>query len=239
MSIDIQIWSDIACPWCYIGKRRFERALEQFPQRDQVTVTWRSFQLDPTLPERSDLDEIDYLVERKGMPREAVEQMMGEVVRQAAGEGLKYDFDSLVVANSRRAHRLLQAAKRADALDGGSRGPALKEALLSAHFEHGENTGDAEVLVRHGVAVGLPADDARAALDSDDLDASVEADIREAAEIGVRGVPFFVFDNRYGVSGAQPTELFLEVLEKVRSEKASPIITVDGAGEACGPDGCA
>lgn len=118
MSIDIQIWSDVACPWCFIGKRRFEKALAQFPERDQVNVTWRSFQLDPTLPEHSDRDEIDYLVETKGMPRAAVEQMIGQVKVQAAGEGLDYDFDSLIVANSRRAHRVLQAAKKADAADG-------------------------------------------------------------------------------------------------------------------------
>lgn len=115
MSIDIQIWSDIACPWCFIGKRRFERALAAFPQRDQVRVTWRSYQLDPTLPEHYDGSEVDYLVSSKGMPRASVEQMIGHVAEQARGEGLDYDFGALVVANSRRAHRLLQAAKRADA----------------------------------------------------------------------------------------------------------------------------
>ena len=100
MSIDIQIWSDIACPWCFIGKRRFERALAAFPQRDQVRVTWRSYQLDPTLPEHYDGSEVDYLVSSKGMPRASVEQMIGHVAEQARGEGLDYDFGALVVARS-------------------------------------------------------------------------------------------------------------------------------------------
>ena len=238
MSIDIQIWSDVACPWCFIGKRRFEKALAQFPERDQVNVTWRSFQLDPTLPEHSDRDEIDYLVETKGMPRDAVEQMIGQVKVQAAGEGLDYDFDSLIVANSRRAHRVLQAAKKADAADGGDRADALKEALLSAHFEKGGDIGDADQLVALGVGAGLDEQTARAALDSTELDETIEADIREAAAIGVRGVPFFVIDNKYGVSGAQPPELFLQALNTALGEQKPSLITLDGAGEACGPDGC-
>ena len=240
MSIDIQIWSDIACPWCFIGKRRFEKALEEFPQRDQVKVTWRSFQLDPTLPERSDRDEIAYLVESKGMPREAVEQMVEQVRLNAEGEGLHYDFGNLVVANSRRAHRVLQAAKRADALDSGSRTDALKESLLSAHFEQGLDTGDRDVLVRLATEAGLDEAAARDALDSEELDRAVEDDIRTAAQLGVRGVPFFVVDEKYGVSGAQPTELFLQVLNTALSEQKPGLITVDGeSGDACGPEGCA
>ncbi|HMR48534.1 MAG TPA: DsbA family oxidoreductase [Arachnia sp.] len=238
MSIDVQIWSDIACPWCFIGKRRFERALEAFPERDQVRVTWRSYQLDPSLPESYDGSEVDYLVSSKGMPRASVVQMIGHVAEQARGEGLAYDFDRLVVANSRRAHRLLQAAKRADRTDGGRRTDALEEALFSAHFERGENIGDAATLVRLGVEAGLAEDDARAALDSDDLDAAVGADIRDAATIGVRGVPFFVVADKYGVSGAQPSEVFLDVLRTVLAEQRPALIQVDGAGEACGPDGC-
>ena len=237
MSIDIQIWSDIACPWCFIGKRRFERALAAFPQRDQVRVTWRSYQLDPTLPEHYDGSEVDYLVSSKGMPRASVEQMIGHVAEQARGEGLDYDFGALVVANSRRAHRLLQAAKRADA-DGGRRADALEEALFSAHFVKGEDIGDGDTLVRLGVAAGLAEDDARSALDSADLDAAVDADIREAAAIGVRGVPFFVVENKYGVSGAQPSEVFTQVLETVLGEQKPQLIDVGDAGEACGPDGC-
>lgn len=238
MSIDIQIWSDIACPWCFIGKRRFERALAAFPERDRVRVTWRSYQLDPTLPESYDGSEVDYLVSAKGMPRAAVVQMTGHVAEQARGEGLDYDFDRLVVANSRRAHRLLQAAKRADHADDGHRTDALEEALFSAHFENGADIGDAETLAGLGMAAGLDERAAREALDSDELDEAVEADIREGSAIGVRGVPFFVFADKYGVSGAQPPEVFLDVLRTVRDEQRPTLIQVDGAGEACGPEGC-
>ena len=219
MNIDIQIWSDVACPWCFIGKRRFERALAAFPQRDKVRVTWRSYQLDPTLPEHYEGSEVDYLVSSKGMSRAAVERMIGHVAEQARGEGLGYHFDTLVVANSRRAHRLLQTARRADRADGGTRTDALEEALFSAHFEKGGDIGDGETLVRLGVEAGIGEDDARAALDSAELDAAVDADIREAATIGVRGVPFFVIENKYGVSGAQPPEVFAQALETVLAEQ--------------------
>ncbi|MHA6524027.1 DsbA family oxidoreductase [Tessaracoccus sp. G1721] len=240
MSLNVSIWSDIACPWCYIGKRRFESALARFPQREEVKVQWRSYQLDPSLPDHDHRSEVEYLVAAKGMPAHAVQGMIAHVTEQAAGEGLDYDFDALVVANSRRAHRVLQAAKRADAADGGGRTDRLKEALLSAHFEGGRNIGDVEVLTELADAAGLPADEARGAVDSEDLEAAVERDIAEAAAIGVRGVPFFVFDDKYGVSGAQPPEVFLQALEVSWSERTPSLITIDGgAGEACGPDGCA
>ncbi|MDO5677582.1 MAG: DsbA family oxidoreductase [Propionibacteriaceae bacterium] len=239
MSIDVQIWSDIACPWCYIGKRRFEKALASFPQRDQVRVTWRSYQLDPTLPEHDHRSEVDYLTEAKGMPRQQVEQMLEHVATNAAGEGLTYDFAGLVVANSRKAHRVLQLAKAADAADGGSCTDALKEALLAAHFEGAEDISDVEVLARLATEAGLDEDEARAAVDSEELDSAVDGDIALGRQIGVQGVPFFVFDNKYGVSGAQPPEVFAQVLETVAAEQAPKLITIDGeAGDACGPDGC-
>ena len=235
----MQIWSDIACPWCYIGKRRFEKALDGFAHRDAVNVTWRSYQLDPSLPEHDHRAEAEYLSEVKGMPRAQVGEMLAHVAEQAAGEGLSYDFDSLVVANSRKAHRLLHAAKEADAADGGDRAHRLKEALLEGHFVSGKHIGDEDTLVALGTAVGLDESTARQALASEELDARVEQDIRDGHQIGVRGVPFFVFENKYGVSGAQPPELFAQALETVWSEKESSLITLDGGpGEACGPDGC-
>ena len=238
MSIDVQIWSDIACPWCFIGKRRFEKALAQFPQRGQVTVTWRSFQLDPTLPEHDDRSEVDYLVESKGIPRASVEQMIGQVAENALGEGLHYDFDHLVVANSRRAHRLLQLAKRIDAEDGGTRAADLKELLLAAHFEKALDIGNIEVLASLAEEVGIAPDDAETAASSDELDHAVEADIRLGAQIGVRGVPFFVVDGKYAISGAQRPEVFLQVLEQARAEQTPSLITVGESGDACAPDGC-
>jgi len=242
----VEIWSDIACPWCYIGKRRFEKALDAFPHRDDVEVHWRSYQLDPTLPDHHDGTELDYLVQRKGMSRTQVSQMFDQVTAIAADEGLRYDFGSVVVANSFAGHELLHLAKARGA------GDAVKEALLSAHFEHGEDMGDRDVLVRIGTEAGLDADEIRRDLDAHTWRDAVGADIRAAHQLGIRGVPFFVLDEKYGVSGAQPTELFAQALEQAWRE-SHPLVMVQagatpggagatGAGEdaaACGPDGCA
>ncbi len=238
MILSVDIWSDIACPWCFIGKRRFETALAAFPQRDQVKVTWHSYQLDPELPERSELSEREYLSQRKGFPLAQVNQMVAQITEVARGEGLSYDFDSLIPANSRKAHRLLHAVKRAG-LDVG----AVKEALLSAHFEHGEATSDDDVLARIGVAAGLDEDAARAALIDPDLEAAVADDIEEARQLGISGVPFFVLQDKYGISGAQPAELFSQALAQVWDEikpETPSFITLPGTenAPACGPEGC-
>lgn len=240
MSIDVTIWSDIACPWCYIGKRRFEKALDAFPHKDAVKVTWKSYQLDPTLPEHDPRDYATYLNETKGMPRPRVEQMLQHINEAAQGEGLTYDFDSVVVANSRKAHRLLHAAKIADAEDSGTRVNDLKEALLKAHFVEGKNVGDVDTLVALGEGAGLAAEVAREAIGSEEMDQRVQADINEARQLGVQGVPFYVLAGKYGVSGAQPSDLFAQALQQVWDEQnSSPLITLDGgAGEACGPEGC-
>ncbi|TRY18801.1 DsbA family oxidoreductase [Tessaracoccus rhinocerotis] len=238
MTLNIDIWSDIACPWCFIGKRRFEKALDGFGAKDQVSVTWHSYQLDPTLPERSELSEHEYLEQAKGMPANQVAAMLAHVTEVARGEGLSYDFDSLVPANSMKAHQLLHAVKQA-----GLDVDAVKEALLSAHFEKGEAISDEEVLVRIGTDNGLTEDAARAALVSDELNAAVRADIDQASAIGVSGVPFFVFEGKYGVSGAQDSSVFTQVLEQVWEEikPATPsFITIPGTenAPACGPEGC-
>ena len=205
-SMQIDIWSDIACPWCYIGKRRLETALTDHPQRDDIQVTWHSYQLDPSLPEHYEGTEADYLASRKGMPVEQVREMFGHVAEQAAGEGLAYDFDRLVVANSARAHELLHLAKERGL------GDEVKEALLSGHFEHGLDIGDVDALVRVGVAAGLDEGEVRASLADGRYEAAVAADIDLARQIGVTGVPFVVVDMKYAVSGAQPPEVFREVV---------------------------
>lgn len=232
--MQIDIWSDIACPWCYIGKRRLETALADFPHRDAVSVTWHSYQLDPTLPERYEGTEAEYLATRKGMPIEQVRQMFEHVTEQAAGEGLTYDFDGLVVANSARAHEMLHLAKDRDL------GDEVKEALLSAHFEQGVDIGDVDALVRVGTSAGLDDGEIRAALEDGRYRAAVVSDIDMARQIGVTGVPFVVVDMKYAVSGAQPPELFREVLDKAWAEQAPALQHVDGSShDACGPDGCA
>lgn len=237
----IEIWSDIACPWCFIGKRRFETALERFDHKDDVDVTWHSYQLDPGLPEHFDGSEAEYLSRSKGMPIEQVKQMFDHVSAQAEGEGLDYDFDSIVVANSFTAHRFLHLAKTQGVMS------EAEEALLSGHFEHGRDISDHDYLAEVGHALGIDPALTRRVLDSDEFVAEVEADIAEARALGVSGVPFFVFDRRYGISGAQSPETFVEALETAwqESEKltvlAGDSIRSDSAahgGAVCGPDGC-
>ncbi|MGG5172353.1 DsbA family oxidoreductase [Pseudarthrobacter sp. J1738] len=229
----IEIWSDVACPWCYIGKRRFESALAEFPHKDKVEVKWRSFQLDPTLPEHYDGTELSYLSERKGLDPEQVKGMFAHVAQQAAGEGLSYDFDSVVVANSFTAHRLIHLAEES------GKGAEAKERLLSDHFEHGKDIGNTEHLQELGTSLGLVAEDVSAMLNSDRFAEDVRHDFAEARALGVSGVPFFVIDRKYGISGAQPAEVFASALEQAWAE-ANPLINVGATdAEACGPDGCA
>ncbi|MFD1211517.1 DsbA family protein [Arthrobacter sp. GCM10027362] len=229
----VEIWSDIACPWCFIGKRRFETALEKFEHKDQVEVEWRSYQLDPTLPEHFDGTETEYLSQMKGLPQDQVRQMFAHVAAQAAGEGLAYDFDAIVVANSFTAHRFLHLAKEHGL------GPEAKEALLSGHFEHGEDIGDIGYLVRTGTGLGLDETEVREALESGRYADEVRTDIAEARALGVSGVPFFVLDRRYGISGAQPAEVFSQALARAWAER-SPLTVLSGSpdGPACGPEGC-
>lgn len=208
--MQIDIWSDVACPWCFIGKRRFETALGAWEHRDDVEVTWHSYQLDPTLPEHYDGTEVEYLASRKGMPVEQVRQMFAHVTEQAAGEGLAYDFDRLVVANSLRAHQLLHLAKSVGRAD------EVKEALLSAHFEQGVDIGDIDALVAIGAAAGIGEQQIREALADERYVPAVRADIEQAQQLGVNGVPFFVFDMRLGLSGAQPASTFTQALERAR-----------------------
>jgi predicted DsbA family dithiol-disulfide isomerase len=204
----IEIWSDIACPWCYIGKRRFEAALENFVHRDQVDIVWRSFQLDPTVPQHYDGSELDYLVSRKGFARAQGIQMFQNVAEQAAAVGLRYDFDSLVVANSFSGHRLLHLAKA------GGHGDAVKERLLSAHFEQGRDIGDTDTLVEIGVGAGLDETVIRKMLASDQYADAVRQDVADGQALGIQGVPFFVFDRVFGVSGAQSPEVFTSALNQ-------------------------
>ncbi|MHA7303770.1 DsbA family oxidoreductase [Arthrobacter sp. TMN-49] len=231
----IDIWSDVACPWCYIGKRRFESALNAFPHKDAVEVQWRSYQLDPTIPEHYDGTELSYLSERKGMDPAQVSGMFAHVTEQAAAEGLNYKFENVVVANSFNAHQLLHLATAQ------AKGDAVKEALLSAHFEHGVDIGNREELVRIGTEAGLDTVEISEALDTDKYAEDVRADFAEARAIGVTGVPFFVIDKKYGISGAQPATVFTQALEEAWQE-ANPLTMVNAGGsdaEACGPDGCA
>ncbi len=239
----IDIWSDIACPWCYIGLTRFNRVLADFPHADEVSVTLHSFQLDPTLPESYDGTETEYLAQTKRLPASQVRQMFDHVKDAGAPERLTLDFDAIRVANSRKAHRLLHAAQDADPT--GRTAWALKTALFRAHFTEGETISDTDTLVRLATEAGLDEELARAAVDSELRDREVARDIEAAAAYGIRGVPFFVLEEKYGISGAQPAEVFegalAQVWDELHPEPATrSLITVPGAAEAeaCGPEGC-
>jgi predicted DsbA family dithiol-disulfide isomerase len=228
----IEIWSDVACPWCYIGKRRFEAALAEFPHRDSVDVHWRSYQLDPTLPEHYDGTELDYLSTRKGLAPQQVRQMFDHVAAQARSEGLNYDFDNVVVANSFTAHRLIHLAAAHGAQD------AAKERLLSDHFEHGKDIGNQEYLTALGEDLGLDAAEVAELFSTDKYADDVRFDFEEGRSLGISGVPFFVIDRKFGLSGAQPAGTFTAALNQAWQE-ANPLVLVNsGEGEACGPDGC-
>lgn len=235
MSITVEIWSDIACPWCFIGKRRFATALAGFDRRDEVEVVWRSFELDPTAEhshQHPGMTEAELLSSRKGLPEAQVRQMFAQVTQVASGEGLAYDFDRVVPANTFDAHRLVHLA--------GDRGADLVERLMSAHFEHGRVIDDLDELVAIAAEAGLDAQAVRAGLESGEGAGAVRADEAEAQALGVTGVPFFVADRRLAVSGAQPVEVFTRLLTEALPAPRPAFITVPGAAdaEACGPDGC-
>ncbi|MGO1726766.1 MAG: DsbA family oxidoreductase [Glutamicibacter ardleyensis] len=212
--VRVDIWSDIACPWCFIGKRRFEKGVEEFEFSDNVDVYWHAYQLDPSLPEHYDGDEVQYLSQVKGMDPEQVKGMMEHVTEQAAGEGLNYRFDQLRPANSFTALRVLEQAKTE------SKGSEMKETLLSAHFERGLDTGDRQVLAKLATEVGLDEAATAETLNSQKYAEEVNADIEQARQLGISGVPFFVIDGKYGISGAQPAEAFTNALTQVHAETA-------------------
>ena len=225
----VEIWSDIACPWCYIGKRRFEAALAAYEHRDEVQVTWRSFELDPTAPREREHDGATHLAEKYGTSRDEALAMQERMTRAAAGDGLEFRFDLARGGNTFDAHRLVHLAASHGAQD------AMKERLMRAYLTEGELIGDQAVLARLGVEVGLPEDEVRDALATDRFAAEVREDERTAERIGIRAVPFFVVDRAVGASGAHPPEALLELLRKAR--EVNPPIPVATAGETCGLDG--
>ena len=211
----VEIWSDVVCPWCYIGKRRFETALARFDHAADVEVEWRSFQLNPAQPRgaREPLEES--LARKMGGTVEQARAMNARVTELAAAEGLEYHFETYRVVNTFDAHRVMHLAK-AHGL-----GTEAHERLLRAQLVEGEILEDHDTLVRLAAEVDLEVDETRRVLASDAYAADVEADMALARAFGAGGVPFFVIDRRYGVSGAQPAELFLEALETARRDAAA------------------
>jgi predicted DsbA family dithiol-disulfide isomerase len=208
----VEIWSDVVCPWCYIGKRRFETALESFEDAADVEIQWRSFQLNPQFPKGTRIPHDQYLASKMGATVEQIHQMNDRVVSLAAAEGLEYHFETYTTVNTFDAHRVTHLAKALGL------GLPIHERFLRAQLVEGEVLDDADTLVRLAAEVGVPEADTRRVLASDEFTTEVEADIAEAHAIGVNGVPFFVIDRRYGISGAQPADLFLDALRTAKRD---------------------
>ncbi len=226
----VDIWSDVRCPFCYIGKRKFEMALSRFPHKDEVEVVWHSFELDPDFKTNTRLNVYDYLAERKGQSREWSVQMHEHVSKTAKEVGLEYHFDKAVLANSFNAHRLIQFAKSKGL------GDAAKEALLKAYFTEGKNMDDADTLIAIAASIGLDKEQTSDMLASGAFTAEVRNDEAMAAEIGINGVPFFVLDNKYAVSGAQSPDVFLGALQQAWAEYEAhkpQVIITDAGADVC------
>lgn len=212
----VEIWSDVVCPWCFVGKRRFDEALLQFDHRDGLDVVWRSYELDPAGPREREGDYVGRLAGKYGVTRESAEAMVQRMVETGESVGIEFRFDRLRAGNTLDAHRLLHwAGSEGEGLQG-----ALKDRLFVATFTEGRPVGDVETLASLAEDVGLDGDTARSVLASSAYEADVRADEREAVILQCRGVPFFVLDRRYALAGAQPVEVFLEVLEQAWDEAA-------------------
>lgn len=228
----VEIWSDVMCPFCYIGKRRFESALQQFPFKEQIEIEWKSFQLDPTMKHEPGKNIHQYLAERKGFSVQKAKELNDHVTGMAAAEGLTYDFDKAVVANSFDAHRFSHFAAKQ------GKGDAAEESLFKAYFTEGKNIADQDTLVQLGIAIGLDGAGLKQALEENSFAQEVKQDIAEAEALGVRGVPFFVIDRKYAVSGAQSAEVFSQALDTAFAEwkkENNQFTTIQG--EVCSTDG--
>lgn len=230
--MEVKIWSDIRCPFCYIGKRKFELALEKFEHKDNVKIEWKSFELDPTLETNTRIAASDHLAVMKGISRKQVTDMQQYVVDSAKEIGLDFHLDKCVIANSFKGHKLIQFAKQKELAN------EMEEALFKAHFVEGKNIDDEPTLISIGNSVGFDSDEIKKALTDDELGYKVRQDEMEAESLSIRGVPFFVFENKYAVSGAQPPEVFLGAMETTWNEMENdknPVVISEG--NSCSTDG--
>jgi predicted DsbA family dithiol-disulfide isomerase len=227
--VHVEIWSDIACPWCYVGKRRFQAALASYEHRDEVQVTWRSFELDPHAPSEREHDGATHLSQKYGTTRDEALAMHARMAQTAARDGLEFRFDLARGGNTFDAHRVLHLAHAHGLQD------AMKERIMRAYLTEGELISDHAVLTRLALEVGLPEDEIRDTLATDRFAADVRDDERSAQQLGINAVPFFVVDRAMGASGAHPPEQLVELLRQARA--ANPPIAVAAGGETCAVDG--
>jgi len=208
MKMKIEIWSDIVCPFCYLGKHKFENALAQFPDRENIEVEWKSFQLNPGLVTDTTISIHQYLAEIKGYPIEQAVQMNDRFLQSGKAYGLDYNFDKIIVANSLKAHNLIHFSKKQ------GKENDIEERLFKAYFTEGKNIDDILTLILLATETGLDIDGLEQALESKKFAPEVQKDCTEASQLGIHGVPFFIFNRQFAVNGAQETPVFLEILKK-------------------------
>lgn len=228
----IEIWSDVMCPFCYIGKKNFEQALEKLPFKDEVEVEWKSFQLDPTLELAETKTTAEYFREKKGFPEEQAKQMTAQVVNMGKASGINFNFEKALITNTFPAHKILHLAKKH------GKSSEMEEELFKAHFLNGENVGDTKVLSSLAQKLGINKEETQQTLSSDEFDNDVNQDILEGRNHGVTGVPFFILNGKYVVSGAQPAELFEEALTQTYNETVKPFKSSENSDLSCDTDGC-
>jgi len=232
----VEVWSDISCPFCYIGKRNYESALLQFADNKDIEIIWKSFQLDPNIPQHIENKEnvYQYLADRKGITLEESIKMHQGVAQTAKNAGLEYNFDKTIIANSLNAHRLIQLSKTKGL------GDFAEECIFKAYFTDGKDLGDTAILIEIGKTIGLTEDEVNEALSNDVYAYKVKQDIQEAKHYEIDGVPFFLFNGKYAVYGAQAVETFLQTLKKSytdwrKQDIDSEIETIKGS--VCTTDG--
>jgi predicted DsbA family dithiol-disulfide isomerase len=230
----IEIWSDVVCPWCYIGKRRFEEALSKFEHKDEVEVVWRSYQLDPSTPTKSGQSVTDMLASKYGVSRQQAAAMNDRVTTIAAEVGLDYHLENAQHSNTFDAHRLIHLGKKHGIQD------TVKERLMRAYFVEGQAVGEVDTLVKLAAEVGIDREEARAVLETNEFADEVRADETRARMFGITGVPFFAIDEKFGISGAQPSEVFTEALGAAWAD-SHPLVTVGNlqSAETCEGEACA
>jgi predicted DsbA family dithiol-disulfide isomerase len=233
-TMKVEIWSDVVCPFCYIGKRKFEIALARMPERDRITITWKSFQLQPDVTAGLKMNAVQHVAQRKGWPMDFARQAAADLSKTAQAVGLTIRYEQTVVANTFDAHRLSHYAASQ------GKGDEMTERLFAAYFTDGRNVEDHDTLAELAIGVGLPGDEVKNVLASDRYAAEVRRDIDQAMQMGINGVPFFVFDGKYAVSGAQDSAVFLGALRQSFAEwtgasGAAPAQAA--AGEVCDFEG--
>ena len=229
----INIWSDIRCPFCFVGKRKFEKALEKFPHAEQLEIIWHSFQLEPNLVTQTDINPYEYFAKAKGITVERAKAMHSGAEMAGKEAGIDFNFDDSKVANSFKGHLMIQLSKTKNLVN------EMEEALFEAQFLKGQNIDDEETLINIAKSIGFSEEEAKNALQSDELAYLVKQDMQLAAQLGINAVPFFVINDKYGISGAQQPELFLEALEKTWTEfsNGDKGLQLINSGDSCNIDG--